>query len=159
MMLRRAALVAACLPVLAHAATCGVSAPAADFGAYDVFSTTALTTTTTIGVTCTLTASDGGGNTDVAYVIAISAGASNAFVQRQMRSGSASLAYNLYTDSARTQVWGDGTGASRTVAASIRLNPGHSQDSNSHTVYASAPAQQDAAVGAYADTLLVTITY
>ncbi len=99
----------------ASAVTCNVGAPAADFGSYDVFSATPSTTTTTLSVTCTLDASDGGGNNNVCYSIAFSAGASNSFVQRQMKSGARhSLGYNLYSDSARTQVWGDGTGSSGT---------------------------------------------
>ena len=146
------------LPSFAHAVACGISAPAADF-AYDVFSGTALTTTTTVTVSCTLDASDGGGNTNVAYAIALSTGFANSFVQRQMRSGTDSLGYNLYTDAARSQVWGDGSGTSRTVAGSMRLNPGHPQDANPHTVHAGAPALQDVGVGAYSDTVLMTITY
>ncbi len=147
------------LPALATAVTCNVSAPAVDFGSYDVFSASALTSATTVSVTCGLDAGDGTGNTDVAYALALSAGASGSFVQRQMKSGADSLGYNLYYDSARTQVWGDGSGASRTVAGTMRLNPGHAQQTNGQTAYASAPPSQNVGVGAYADTLLLTVSY
>lgn len=143
----------------ASAVTCTIGAPAADFGSYDVFSATASTTATTLSVTCMLDAGDGGGNHNVAYAIAISTGASNSFVQRRMKNGANSLGYNLYSDTARTQVWGDGTGSSEPVTGTMRLNSGHSQLTNTHTVYGLLPPLQDAGVGAYSDDLLTTITY
>ena len=69
-----------------------------------------------------------------------------------MRSGTNQLNYNLYTDAARTVVWGNGSGTSsiQTVARNrtTTLN-----------VYGQIPAGQDAVVGNYTDTILATVTF
>jgi spore coat protein U-like protein len=71
-----------------------------------------------------------------------------------MTSGSNSLTYGLYTNAARTTVWGDGTGSTATVT-----NTGSGSAQN-FTVYGRIPAGQTSTpAGIYADTVSVTITY
>ena len=155
------ALVAVLLLVVAApavaAVSCSVSAPNLSFGSYDVFAGSQITSTTTISVTCTLTG--GGGNTDVSYAIALSPGSSNTFVQRTMKSGANALGYNLYSNSTRTTVWGDGTGAAPTVSGSMTLKNNAPTHTDSPTVYGSVPALQDVGVGAYSDNITITVTY
>jgi spore coat protein U-like protein len=69
-----------------------------------------------------------------------------------MRSGANQLNYNLYTDSAWTIVWGDGSGIS-----SIQSVAGNS--TTTLNVYGQIPAGQDAAVGNYTDTIIATVTF
>src|ERR1700752_3006161 len=96
------ALLLALLPGVAEAAaTCSVSATSVVFGAFNPFGP-AVTSTGTISVTCS------GGTASSPYTIALSTG-SGTYAQRYMNS---TLKYNLYTSSAYTTVWGDGTGGS-----------------------------------------------
>jgi spore coat protein U-like protein len=158
------ALVAVLLSVVAAPAiaagtvSCSVSAAALSFGSYDVFAASPITSTTTLSVTCTLTS---GGATTVTYVVALSSGSSNTFVQRQMKNGANALGYNLYSDSARTTVWGDGTGGTQTVSQPqpMQLKPPTPVLTDNFTVYGNVPALQDVAVGAYSDNITITLTY
>ncbi|HUJ28044.1 MAG TPA: spore coat protein U domain-containing protein, partial [Myxococcales bacterium] len=112
-----------------------------NFGNYNPYSTTALTTVITGTYVCTTTA-----------VVSASAGSSGTFTARIMRNGAEALAYNLYTDATYTTVLGDGTGGSGTLDAPPGLFA-------SLRIYARAPALQDVAVGTYSDTIVVTFTF
>jgi spore coat protein U-like protein len=68
-----------------------------------------------------------------------------------MTSGLHQLLYNLYTDATLSTVWGDGTGHSATVNAT--------QVAGIHTVYGRIPARQNAHVGVYNDTIVITLTF
>jgi spore coat protein U-like protein len=132
-----------CLPV--HADCRASSLGDVNFGAYDVFSN--LPNTSGVG---SLTIKCTGGKQSPAVML--SAGQSQNFVTRKLRSGENSLNYNLYTSAARNLVWGDGTGASGVMFAN-----------KSHTVvldmYGSIPEGQDPAVGTYTDNIIVTINF
>lgn len=71
---------------------------------------------------------------------------------RKMTSGANTINYSLYTDAARTTVWGN-TISTDTVAAT-----GNGSAQN-YTVYGRTPSQTTPAPGAYADTITVTVTY
>lgn len=122
----------------ASAATCNVSPVSVLFGAYDALNPSSLDGVGSVAVNC---------DSEVAYTISLSAG-SGTFDERKMNSGGGQLTYNLYTDSSRTQVWGDG--ASGISASGTDLN---------HPVYGRIPARQNVPAGAYADTVMVTVTY
>jgi spore coat protein U-like protein len=136
--------------------SCSVSAPNISFGSYDVFAGSPITSTTTISVTCTLT---GNGTETFDYAIALSPGLSNSFVQRTMTSGANALGYNLYSNSTRTTVWGDGSGAAPAVSGSMTLKKNAPTHTDSPTVYGSVPALQDVGVGAYADNITIIVSY
>jgi spore coat protein U-like protein len=89
------------------------------------------------------------------FTVALSAGNSNDFTTRTMSNGSNTLAYNLYVDSNRMMIWGDGTGGTSTQTFSGLL----SLLSTSFTVYGRAPKSQYPAPGSYTDTITVTVTY
>lgn len=76
--------------------------------------------------------------------------------QRQLASGVNRLNYNLFTNSARTAVWGDGTGGTSTIAAT-----GVGTLSNiALTIFSRIPKAQSAAVpGGYSDSIIITVTY
>jgi spore coat protein U-like protein len=59
--------------------------------------------------------------------------------------------YNLYVDATLITVWGDGTGQSATVS--------DTQSAANYTVYGRIPAGQNAYVGVYSDTIVITVTF
>lgn len=123
------------------AASCTLSTSGIAFGAYDPFVAQSLDSVANITVTCDEPAS---------YSIALSTG-SGTYEQRVMTSGLHQLLYNLYTDATLSTVWGDGTGHSATLS--------NTQLAAIHTVYGRIPARQDAYVGAYSDTIVITLTF
>jgi spore coat protein U-like protein len=125
-------------------ANCTVnSASTMNFGSNGVL-TADVPQTSTLAVQCTDT---------TPYNIGLDKGANGASVAvRQMKSGSATVNYSLYTDSGHTTVWGN-TVSTDTVSAT---GNGASQ---SYTVYGLVPAQTTPAPGTYTDTVTVTVTY
>lgn len=67
--------------------------------------------------------------------------------------GTSTLDYQLYTSSARTAVWGNGTAGTATVSGT---STGVQQTLN---VFGTIPANQTPLIGSYSDTLVVTVTY
>lgn len=72
---------------------------------------------------------------------------------RQMAGGTERLGYAIYTDAARTTVWGCATTNDQTFTATTVATP------NTLTTYGRIPAGQDVGVGAFADTVNVTVTF
>lgn len=141
------------------ATTCSVNSPGVAFGVYNPLTPSPLDSTGTVAVTCTLTFPPFVDN--VQYAIDLSAGSSGSMLARRMQSGPNLLYYNLYTNAARTIVWGDDTGGTSDVAGSMRLGfiflP--STRTDTYTIYARMPPGQDVPPGAYIDTITVTVTY
>jgi spore coat protein U-like protein len=114
------------------------------FGNYDVFST--MPNNNGVG---SLSINCKGGST---ATVKLSTGLSNTFATRTLRNGPQVIAYNLYTSIARNIVWGDGSGG--TSVMSVRRN-----NAAILNVFGSIPAGQDAMVGTYTDTIVVTINF
>jgi spore coat protein U-like protein len=131
----------------ADAAGCSVSTTPVVFGTYNVFAASPVDTVGQVVYRCT-------GNNDY-VVIAITKGLSNAFSARQMGSGTERLAYNLFKDAARTQVWGDLTGG---TGVYYDLDPPKNRDV-SVPVYGRVPAGQDVSAGSYGDTVTVVVFF
>ncbi|MDR3471691.1 MAG: spore coat protein U domain-containing protein [Devosia sp.] len=95
-----------------------------------------------IAVTCT---------PGTSYTMSLDGGTSNATSpdQRQMHSGSNHITYGLYSDTSRTQPWGQDLQAKSGAGLG---------EQELQTVYGRVPPQQ-AAVGSYTDTVVVTISY
>lgn len=123
-------------------AACTLAVGGLNFGSYDVFASSHTDSTGAIDVSC-----------DVAtpYTLTLSPG-TGSYSQRAMVSGNHILNYNLYSDAARSLVWGDGTGGSVTVA-------GNTDTSTQHTVYGRISARQNVYEGAYVDSIVVTVVY
>ena len=125
---------------------CAVSTTAVAFGNVDVTLNSNVDAAGGISVVCTngtaWTAKAGAG-----------AGSGATVTSRKMTSGANLLNYALYTDSARTTVWGDGT----TGSAITGTGTGSAQAS---TIYGRVPSGQTTKpIGSYADTVTVTVTY
>lgn len=125
---------------------CSVSTTAVGFGNVDVTLNTDVDATGGISVTCT--------NGTAWTAKANAGGGSGATItDRKMTSGANLLNYALYTDSARTTVWGDGT----TGSAITGTGTGSAQ---ANTIYGRVPSGQTTKpAGSYADTVTVTVTY
>ena len=124
---------------------CSVSAADLAFGNYTASSGAALTANTTLSVTCT---------NAVPYTVALDGGATGQPAARAMNDGSSNtLNYALYTTSAHTTLFGDGTSATATLAGT---GNGANQ---SLTVYGQIPASQFVASGSYSDRITVTVAY
>ncbi|MBX3510722.1 MAG: spore coat protein U domain-containing protein [Hyphomonadaceae bacterium] len=126
-------------------ATCEVVANDLDFGDYDPVVAAHDDAATTLSITCT---------NGAIYQIALNlgAGAGATAATRYMTRGGDLLAYGLYRNGARTQVWGEsggvdalsGTGTGAPVSIDL---------------FGRIPMQQAVPAGAYQDTIIVTVTW
>jgi spore coat protein U-like protein len=133
-------------------ANCTISTAPVAFGAYDPVvtnATTALNGTGTVSVTCTNGASTTvtlgqGGNPGT--------GSTDAAPARQLKdAGTDVLSYSLYSDTARTVVWGNTVGTSVAHTGTGLLT--------ALTVYGAVAAGQNVPAGSYSDTVVATITF
>lgn len=140
-------------PAQALLETCMVSANPVAFGNYDPVSATPLDATGQVTVTCTAVVS-----ISVSYVIQISPGSSGSASARTMAGvPGSSLPYNLYTTSARSTIWGDGSGGTGTVSDGYAL--ALLLVARNYPVYARIPARAAVVAGSYTDTLVITVNY
>lgn len=86
----------------------------------------------------------------VPYTVALDKGMSGV---RTITATGGSITYELYTNAARTIVWGDGTGGSQTAAGT-----GNGTVQNI-TVYGTMNMGSGVVSGAYSETVTVTLTY
>ena len=86
---------------------------------------------------------------------------SGSYSPRQMAFGSARLNYNLYRDAARTLIWGNGLSGTSVATASFTVGPGVGNGTRTAQlpVYGRVPPQQVVGMGAYSDTIVVTVTF
>ncbi|WP_067065655.1 Csu type fimbrial protein [Roseateles chitosanitabidus] len=128
---------------------CNVSGSTLSFGnTIDPIGTVPVDATSTLTVECTNT---------TPFTLSLSAGLNAGgitnFSQRKLKNGSYTLGYQLYTDAARTAIWGDGTSGSTTY--------GGNGTGGLLTVYiyGRLPSLTGTIPGTYTDTVTVTITY
>lgn len=125
---------------------CNLTASDMAFGNYDA-TAGALDASSAIAVYCTL-----GTN----YTISLNVGTGGGtYVGRTLNNGANTLNFNLYTNAARTTVWGDGTAATSTVAGT----GGGLLTAANHTVYGRVTAGQERPLGLYSSTIVVTVTF
>jgi spore coat protein U-like protein len=146
---QRANATTATAPLLVSAtvlSVCGVAATALLFGNYSATNTSPTDATATVTAVCT---------SGVAYTVALDAGVGTGatVASRVMLFGSDKLNYLLYSDAARTVLWGDGTLSTSKVSGTAALLP------QTYTVYGRIPTAQQTGAGLYGDTVTVTLTY
>ncbi|CAN5417619.1 N/A [soil metagenome] len=139
----------------AHAlgATCTVSSTATAFGYYDPVSPTANDTTGSVSVSCQAAVA-----LAVSYQISLSAGTYGTYAQRQLGASTQRLGYQLYTNTARSSIWGDGTAGTSVVSDGYLLSI-LGVVSKDYQVYGRMPAQQNVAPGTYNDVITVLLSY
>ena len=138
-------------PGKGNAFTCSVASTPVSFTSYDVFAAAPAYSTGTVSVSC-----NNPNNQPMPVSIAINSGSSGTFNPRQMRAtvGTDRLNYYLFTNPARTVIWGDGTGGSSTVSNTVsRSAPWNA------SIYGSLPQRQNVRAGTYNDTIVVTVTW
>ncbi len=129
-------------------ANCSVSTTAVAFGNVNVLSGTNADATGGLSITCT------SGTTWSASADA-GAGTGASLATRKMASGANLLNYALYTDSARTTVWGDAA-----TTATVKFSGTGTGAAQASTIYGRiASGQTSVPAGSYADTVTVTVTY
>lgn len=131
--------------------TCTATTTGVNFGGYSALASAPNDSVGSVTVTCILTVAFSG-----TFTVDLGAGSSGSFTARQMRSGASRLTYNLYTTAARTDVWGDGTGGSQRMIGAVSPLLTSVQ---TLSVYGRTPAAQNVPAGAYADNVIVTVTY
>jgi spore coat protein U-like protein len=131
----------------AQSPSCTISTVSVNFGNYNVFNATALDSTGRVTYRCNSTAFN--------ITIHLSKGASSTFNPRTMTKGAEVLGYNLYRNSARTNIWGDGTSG---TAFYTRADPPNNSNVNV-TVYGRVPAGQDVSAGTFSDTVTAVINF
>lgn len=128
---------------------CALSTTAVAFGNINVTANSNTDNTGGLSVTCT---------SGTAWTASADAGVGTGatLATRVMLNGTNALNYALYTDSARTTVWGSGaTGSSTSTITGTGTGA-----AQANTIYARVPSGQTGVpAGAYADTVGVTVTY
>ncbi|MDP3295194.1 MAG: spore coat U domain-containing protein [Nevskia sp.] len=135
------------LPSQALLATCTASSSSVAFGGYDPISPSADFANGSVTVSCT------GIGLLVSYRILLSGGSSGSTANRTLSAGGNTLPYNVYTTAGYSTVWDNVTG----VTGDFLIALGGT--STAHTVYGRILAQQPAAAGSYADSLVITVNY
>ena len=126
-------------------AVCEITATDLAFGTYTSQGGTPLQATTLLRATCTP-----GSTYNVGLNEGTTAGAT--VNQRKMASGTNALNYQLYSDSARTTIWGNTTGTDTVTGVGTGL-------AVDHTVFGAVPAAQVVPAGDYQDTITVRVYY
>ena len=136
-----------------QAQTCTATAMAPVFGVYQP-SGSATLANGSITVTCMVPAPLG---LPVNYSLSLSMGGQPSAMQRQLAAGSSRLGYNMYCDSAYTQIWADGSNASCVGTGGT----GSMQGSvvKVFQVYGRIPAGQYVPAGSYSDAVSVNLLY
>ncbi len=154
----RAAVLAGALaaaPAVAPAATCTVAATPIAFGIYNPQLGSPNDSTGSIVVTCL----PGLLSVMQNYTLSLSPGGVGSYAPRWLVSGAAALQYQIYSDAARSTVWGNGSAGTATVHGSFLVGVVLPVVAT-HTLYGRLPARQTAAIaGLYVDTVLVTVSY
>lgn len=132
---------------------CTINTSPIRFGNYDPFLGTPSDTAGTITINCT--------SEVVKATLTLSqSSTSGSFNPRQMKgSGGADLLnYNIYTDVARTVIFGNGAGGTADIGLKRPTGPPASW-SRMIDIYGRIPPGQNVSVGSYSDTLTVTIDW
>jgi spore coat protein U-like protein len=93
--------------------------------------------------------------------VTLSTGGGGSFAPRRLRAGTALLGYNLWSDPARSSIWGNGSSGTVIVSGLLKVGPGVGNGVRTavHPIYGRIPALQDAAEGDYLDSIVATLTY
>ncbi len=129
-------------------AECNVTTVPVNFGSYDTLASFPHDTTGNINITC---------NSNVTYLVRLDSGinSGNSFSPRRMQllDGTWTLGYNLFRNTSRTEIWGDGT------SNTFIMTGAGSGSTAGLTVYGRIPPGQRVPVGNYVDRVTVTVEW
>ena len=141
-----------CVLPLCAAPSCTVTSSGISFGVYDSIRNRPADAVGTISVTCS-----GAAGGTVKYSIALSPGTGTVH-SRRLAAANGFLHYNLYVDSDRSTVWGDGTGGTSVISDAYVL--GANATTRTYPVFSRIPGhQKDATARPYTDTILINLAY
>lgn len=132
---------------------CSVTAAPIAFGAYNGVTKAEVQTTTSVTVQC----NDLLLNTS--FTVGVSPGQSGNATARYLVNGPYKLTYQVYADSARTRIAGDGSAGTISPTGSVAAIAGIGTTSSSVLLYPVIMSGQSPAPGAYTDSLTVLISY
>ncbi len=136
----------------AFAATCAVASGGVAFGAYNTLDHGSNDTIGQVTVFCSGTQGE-----TVSFTLSL-ATIPLRKVCRRLKSREQSLRYELYLDTGRTQMWGDGTAGTSVIKDSMVLSNGHV--SQNYAVYGRMPGgQSEAGSGAYTDVVVLNLAW
>lgn len=138
-------------PAIARAQTCAFSAgpTALTFGIYDPSATAPADSTASLSYTCSSARSR-------PVNVQLSAGGGGSYAPRQLASGADVLTYNLYSDSARSAIWGSDANPPYQWVASVPAGNTHGA---TLTIYGRIFVNQWVTPGLYSDTITVTLNF
>jgi len=102
------------------------------------------------------------------YSVSLGAGANGTILQRQLKSGSVAVNYNLYADAVHSIIWGDGATAGSVVGLNgSAINTGSTVGTGgvgtgnpqTLTVYGEVATQAAPAPGTYTDNIAVVVNF
>ncbi|GAA4011957.1 hypothetical protein GCM10022280_07110 [Sphingomonas swuensis] len=148
------ALIVVMLPARAEACTlcsCTTSTSSLAFGAYSPVTASPTDASALVSIDCT-------GIVSLFGVVEVraSAGGSGSALDRTMARSGSTLRYNIYANSARSLILGDGSSGTTTLTSSLN---GLLFFSTAVPVYGRIPAQQWVQSGTYSDTVVITVIY
>ncbi len=140
-------------PSAASAGSCTVNSAGLAFGPYSSGVSWHVDSEGTLSFTCT-----GVMGEVVVFTVSLSAGGGGSgFNPRRLRSGANEVQYNVYTDPARTRVWGDGTSGTFTETGSVSIAAGPTP--KNLPIYGRVFGGQSPPPGTYTDSLLITLSF
>ena len=134
--------------------SCAVSTTNVVFGTINPLSLNNTDSVGGVSVTC-----GGAAGLLIPLQVDISKGGGTSYATRTMAYGTYRLSYNLYQDSGRSMVFGDASNGTVDASASVTLAALGSATVNFPVYGRVFGAQTTMAPGAYADTIVVTLTY
>lgn len=134
--------------------SCSITTPPSlNFGTYDPLSSSDDTTSGQFTISCTVNGSGG----SVSATLSASIGSGTSYSTRVLKSGTNELTYNIYRDTSRTQILGNGSSSTYTTSTSWTSSGTKSWQTN---VYGKIPKNQYNVVpGSYSDSITWTVTY
>ncbi|WP_321489975.1 spore coat U domain-containing protein [uncultured Hyphomonas sp.] len=134
--------------------SCSVSADPLDFDIYNPLGGSHADAVGNVSVTCGALVL----GANISYEVVLGAGGNGTGFNRAMSNGSDLLDYNLYTDSSRALIWGDGTGGTDTVMHAYLLSLVFST-TDDFPIYGRIPSGQNVETGSYGDTIVATVIF
>lgn len=137
-----------------HSTTsCAINSAVLAFGNYQVFNTQPTDSIGTVELVCTNL--DSVASSGAIVMLGISASANGSSTNRKMSGNGTSINYSIYSDASRTRNWAEGSTAPQLPTGTLQA---HESKPLRFTLYGRIPPLQNANVGAYHDTLAITVT-
>lgn len=148
-----AVMVCVCVPRVSWSVSlCSIDADTLAFGVYRPLESQHVDSLTRIQVTC-----EGEVGDEVIYRIRLNEGNGGSFQPRAMVQGPNKLQFNVFKNSARSQVWGDGSAGTEVISDTVTLQGEGELVTREHVAFARLFARQSVPIGSYGDVIQITL--